>query len=149
VRSNARGQWVNHSTIEIVAVLKNFFKITLRNLWRSKGFSAINITGLAIGMAAAILILLWVENELGTDRFYTHTDRLYQLFNRDKFGGEMHAFSATPKVLAGTVKHDYPEVEEAARYSYINFLVSAGEKRFILKGAFADSSFLNLFDFRY
>ncbi|HSC38403.1 MAG TPA: ABC transporter permease, partial [Chitinophagaceae bacterium] len=134
-------------TIQMTTVLKNFFKITFRNLWRSKGFSVINIAGLAIGMAAAVLILLWVQNEISTNRFFTHTDRLYQMYNRDKFGGETHAFMATPNVMAAALKQDYPETEDATRYSTITFLVSSGEKRFTLRGAFADSNFLHLFDF--
>jgi putative ABC transport system permease protein len=128
-------------------MLKNFFKITFRNLWRRKGFSAINIAGLAIGMAAAILILLWVQNERSTDRFYTNTDRLYLIFSRDKLGGEMHSWPSSPEVMAPVLKKDYPEVEDAVRFTNINFLVSSGEKRFTLRGAFADSSFLKLFDF--
>jgi putative ABC transport system permease protein len=50
-------------------MLRNFFLVTLRNLWRNKSFSAINILGLAIGMAAALLIGLWVHNEVSYDRF--------------------------------------------------------------------------------
>jgi putative ABC transport system permease protein len=127
-------------------VLKNFFKITFRNLWRSKGFSAINIAGLAIGMAAAMLILLWVQNELGTDRFYKNTDRLYIMANRDKFEGQLNVWLSTPAIMAPTLKQEYPEVADAARLYNITFLVSAGEKRFMLRGAFTDSSFLTMFD---
>lgn len=65
-------------------MLRNIFKISFRNLWRSKGFAAINIAGLAIGMAAAMLILLWIQNEWSTDRFYENQDRIYQMYNRDK-----------------------------------------------------------------
>jgi len=128
-------------------MLKNFFKITFRNLWRSKGFSAINIAGLAIGMAAAILILLWVQHELGTDRFYKHTGRIYKIYSRDKFDGEMRAYGSTPEVMAPEIKQNYPDVEDAVRFRNVTFLVSAADKRFMLRGAFTDSSFLNLFDF--
>jgi len=128
-------------------MLKNFFRITFRNLWRSKGFSAINITGLAIGMAAAILILLWVQNELGTDRFYKYTDRIYKLYSRDKFDGEMRAWPSTPEVMAPVLKQNYPDVEDAVRFRNVTFLVSTGDKRFMLRGSFADSSFLTMFNF--
>ncbi|MEP6728147.1 MAG: ABC transporter permease, partial [Bacteroidota bacterium] len=60
-------------------MLKNYFKIAFRNLWKRKGYSFINILGLTIGMASAILILLWIQNELSFDRFYKKSDRLYTM----------------------------------------------------------------------
>jgi putative ABC transport system permease protein len=128
-------------------MLKNFFKITFRNLLRNKAFATINILGLTIGMASAMLIILWVQDELGYDRFYQKIDRLYVMFNRDKFDGALHAWNSTPKIMAPTLKKDYPEVEDAARFSNITFLVSVGEKHFNSRGAFTDSSFLSMFNF--
>jgi len=128
-------------------MIKNYFKVALRNLKRNKAFAAINILGLSIGMASAMLILLWVKNELSFDSFYKKSDRLYVMYNRDKFDGVMHAWNSTPKVLAPALKKDYPEVEDAARYTQITFLLTAGEKHFNLRGAFTDSGFLNMFSF--
>jgi putative ABC transport system permease protein len=128
-------------------MLKNFFKVTFRNLLRNKGFATINILGLTIGMASAILILLWVQNELSYDRFYEKTDRLYLMYNRDKFDGELHAWNSTPKIMAPTLKKDYPEVEDATRFDNITFLLTVGEKHLNIRGAFADSGFLNMFSF--
>lgn len=128
-------------------MLQNFIKITFRNLFKNKGFAVINILGLTIGMASAILILLWVQSELGYDRFFEKTDRLYMMYNRDKFDGEMRSWNSTPKILAPTLKKDYPEVEDASRFQNITFLVTSGEKRLNIRGAFADSSFLKLFSF--
>ncbi len=59
-------------------MLLSYFKIGFRNLWKNKRFSAINLLGLSIGMAAAILILLWVQHEMSFDRFYSNQDRLFQ-----------------------------------------------------------------------
>ncbi len=72
-------------------MLKNFFKIAFRNLWRSKGFSFINISGLAIGMASAILILLWIQNEVSYDQFHEKKDRIYEAWNRASFSGTLNA----------------------------------------------------------
>lgn len=130
-------------------MLKNFFKSTIRNLWRRRGFSAINILGLAIGMAAAILILLWVQNERSTDRFYSKTDRIYLLHNRYKAAGEWQIWDNTPNLLAPTLKHDYAGVEDAARYRIVYFLMSSGDNHLQPRGAFADSSFLKLFDLSF
>ncbi|MHA4809638.1 ABC transporter permease [Flavitalea flava] len=128
-------------------MFKNYLKIAVRNLLRSKGFSFINISGLAIGMASAVLILLWIQNEMSFDRFYKKSDRLYVMFNRDKFSGELWAWNNTPKIMAPTLKKDYPEVEDVVRFNNITFLTSVAETHINSKGAFADSGFLNLFDF--
>ena len=70
-------------------MIKNYFKVAYRNLLRNKGFSAINITGLAIGMAAAILILLWIQDERSYDEFHKNKDRIYEVWNRVPFDGKL------------------------------------------------------------
>ena len=60
-------------------MLKNYFKVALRSLLRNKGFSVINILGLAIGMASAAIILLWVQNEVSYDRFHEKDKRLFEI----------------------------------------------------------------------
>jgi putative ABC transport system permease protein len=128
-------------------MFKNYFRSAFRNLRRNKGFAFINIAGLAVGMAAAILILLWAQNELSTDRFYQKGNRIYLMYNRDKDGeGNKWAWPNTPKILATTLKNDYPEVEDVVRYNNVTFLLTEGEKHFNVQGAFADSGFLNVFD---
>ena len=97
-------------------------------------------------MASAMLILLWVQSELGYDRFYGKIDRMYMMYNRDKFDGEMHAWNSTPEILATTLKKDYPEVEDATRFNNVTFLVTVGEKHLNLRGAFANSRFLTMFE---
>ncbi len=127
-------------------MFRNHFKIAIRNLRHNKAFSFINISGLAIGMAAAMLILLWVQNELSIDRFYEKENRIYLMYNRDKDGaGNAWAWPNTPKILATTLKNNYPEVEDAVRYNNVTFLLNAGEKHLNTQGAFADSGFLNVF----
>lgn len=127
-------------------MLKSYFKIALRNLLKSKGFSFINIIGLTIGMAAAMLILLWIEDEFNHDTFYPKISRIYKMYNRDKFNGEVWAWGTTPKIMATTIKKDYPEVEDATRFSQSNFLLTVGEKKLTTQGAFVDSGFLKIFD---
>src|SRR5260370_42669136 len=81
-------------------MLKNYLKVAFRNLWKNKGFSFINIVGLAIGMASAILILLWIQNEVGYDGFHEKRDRMDEARNRAAFRGDLHSGSPTPTVLA-------------------------------------------------
>lgn len=128
-------------------MIKNYFKIALRNLLRNKGFSAINILGLAIGMASAILILLWIQNEMSHDRFHEKKDRLYVANNRDKINGETLAYSITAKPLAGALKQEYPEVEDAVRITNAPFLFTVGDKHLNLSGYFTDPDFFNVFSF--
>src|SRR5450631_4195611 len=129
-------------------MLKNFFKIAFRNLWKNKGFSFINITGLAIGMASAMLLLLWIYDEVSYDRFHEKRDRIYEAWNRAEFSGEMHSWNTTPKILARTVEHDFPEVELAVRVNWgSNFLITVGEKRIMEPGNIVDSAFLDMFSF--
>jgi hypothetical protein len=104
-------------------MFKNYFKIAFRNLFRNKAFSFINIAGLAVGMASAMLILLWIQNEMSHDRFHEKIDRLYTMNNRDKFNGALWAWSTTPKILGPTLKQDYPEVEEFTRRNETGILI--------------------------
>jgi ABC-type antimicrobial peptide transport system permease subunit len=128
-------------------MLKNYFKTALRNLWKRKGFSAINIVGLAIGMASAMLILLWVQNEMSYDRFYKKSDRLYIAYNKDIFDGEVRCWNTTPKILVPTLKKDYPEVEAATRVNWnFVFIFKIGEKTIKAGGTMTDPAFLTMFD---
>jgi ABC-type antimicrobial peptide transport system permease subunit len=98
-------------------------------------------------MASAILILLWIQNEMSHDRFYERTNRIYLANNRDKVNGKIFAWNNTPKPLGLALKKDYPEVEDVVRLNEYaaNFLVSTGDKHFSLHGEFADPGFLSMF----
>jgi predicted permease len=126
---------------------QDYFTIAWRNLIRNRAFSIINILGLAIGMTAALLIGLWVHNELSIDRIYPGTDRLYLLCNRDVFNGVPWVWDQTPKSIVPVLKKDYPGVQDAARYIDNRFLTSVGDKHFNNLGGIADSGFLTMFGF--
>lgn len=130
-------------------MLSNYLKSAWRNLLRSKGFSLINISGLAIGMAGAIFILLWITHEISFDRFHRHSDRLYEMYGLTTVDQRLSVITLTEQALAPALKKDFPEVEGAARIANIgNFLLTAGNSRFTgIKGNFADPAFLELFDF--
>jgi len=129
-------------------MLKNFFKIAYRNIIRNKGFSFINISGLAIGMASTILILLWIQNEVSHDRFHAKKDRLYTANNKDKFNGQLWCWATTPTVMAPALKLAYSsDIEDVVRSNNANFLFTVGDKRLNVQGNFTDSGFLNVFSF--
>lgn len=129
-------------------MFKNYFKVTWRNLFRNKSFSLINITGLAIGMASAVLIFLWIQNELSYDLFHKKKDRIYQLYNRAVYEGRVECWASTPQVLAAALKSDYPQVEEAVRVNWVGaFVFHAGDKHLETQGYITDPAFLQVFDF--
>ncbi len=129
-------------------MLKNYIKIAFRNLFRNKSFSLINIGGLAIGMASAILILLWVQNEISYDRFHEKNNRLYEVWGNSIYDGALQTGLATPQLMGPALKNDYPEIESAARINWnSSFLFGYGDKHIKATGTWADPSFLTMFSF--
>ncbi len=129
-------------------MLKNYIKIAFRNLFRNKGFSLINIGGLAIGMSSAILILLWVQNEISYDRFHEKNNRLYEVWGNSIYDGALQTGLATPQLMGPALKNDYPEIESAARINWnSSFLFGYGDKHIKATGTWADPSFLTMFSF--
>ena len=98
-------------------MIKNYFKIALRNIKRHSTYSILNISGMAIGMAAAILILLWVQDEWSYDRHFENADDLYRVIeNQNLSGGESSMIVATPGALAAALKEEYPEIIRSVRF---------------------------------
>lgn len=129
-------------------MIRNYFKIAWRNLLRNKSFSLINITGLAVGMASAMLILLWIHHEMSYDNFHLKKDRLYQVWNRYTVDGKVQSWPATPKPMALAIQRDYPEVEHTSRVTFLPPVkIDLGEKKFYGRGKIVDSTFLDMFTF--
>jgi putative ABC transport system permease protein len=129
-------------------MIKNFIKVALRNLLRNKRFSIINISGLAIGMASAIIILLWVQNEISFDQFHKNKDRLFEVWENDNRDGALQTSLNTQQLMAPALKHDFPEIENATRVSWPNtVLVANGEKHIKADGIWVDPAFLTMFSF--
>ncbi|MBT1688565.1 ABC transporter permease [Dawidia soli] len=129
-------------------MLYNYLKIAFRSLRRHKGFSLINIAGLAIGMACSILILLWVRDELSYDRFHTDVHRLYRL-TASLSEMDVHA-AVTPAPLPEALQAQVPVVEQTVRLNGLRKeLMQVGDKMFEEERIFfADSTFLRMFSFK-
>ncbi|MEI3797315.1 MULTISPECIES: ABC transporter permease [unclassified Chitinophaga] len=128
-------------------MFKNYFSIALRNLWRNKGFSAITIFGLAIGMTTCLLITLFVTDELSYDRFNKKADRIYRI-NADFFvNGNAFKERYTPSQLGPVLQQEYPNVENYVRFiRQGNILVKKGTTTLVEKNAcFADSTLFDVF----
>ena len=128
-------------------MLKNYLTIAWRNLLKNKAFSFLNISGLAIGMASAVLILLWVQNEVSYDRFHENKDNIYEAWNRGQVSDKIECWNSTPKILGPTLKKDYPEVEKVARTMNTWFVTSVGMKKFSTESIIVDPEFLKIFSF--
>ena len=128
-------------------MLKNYFKIALRNLWRNKAFSAINIFGLATGIATCLVILMYVQNELSYDRFNKKADRMVRVIFIGQVQGEKMREASVMPPVAKTLLADYPEVEEATRLKSAGSpTIVYGDKTFKEGSvAFVDSNFFNVF----
>jgi putative ABC transport system permease protein len=132
-------------------MFKNYLKIAFRILFKKKAYSFINIAGLAVGMACCILIMLWVQSELGYDNFHENGDRIYRLCMDATLGGaELSApFSNCPSAPA--LIRDYPEVVNAVRLSGDEKILVRYQDKQIYEenSAYADNSFFEIFTFPF
>ncbi|HUQ97578.1 MAG TPA: ABC transporter permease, partial [Chitinophagaceae bacterium] len=125
----------------------NYFKVALRNLWKNKGYSAINIFGLAIGLATCLLITLYVLDEWSYDTYNKKANRIYRVDADIKFGGDLQKLAVGPDPMAATLVKDYPQIENAVRFrNYGSSLVKKGtqnikEERIV----FTDASLFDVF----
>jgi putative ABC transport system permease protein len=119
-------------------MLKNFFKVAWRNLAKNKGYSAINIGGLAVGMAVAILIGLWVYDELSFNKYHQNYDRIAQVMQHANFNGEIGTQTANPALMGPAIKakygSDFKYVVQASWQG--GHLLSVGNKNFDKPGIF-------------
>jgi ABC-type antimicrobial peptide transport system permease subunit len=125
------------------------FRLSLRSLRKNKLYSFINVSGLAVGVATAILICLWIQNEVSHDRFHPNIDRLYLMNNRDKNNGGVFVYNNTVRALGPAIQKDFPEVERMVRVNVANanFLLSHDDKHFSIQGAYSDTGFFSVFNF--
>ena len=96
-------------------MFRNYLKVALRNLWKSKGFTAINIIGLAAGLGVCLLIVFYVADELSYDRFNVNADRIYRIDADISFNNTRFIAALSPKPLGATMVKDYPEIEQMTR----------------------------------
>jgi putative ABC transport system permease protein len=142
--------FIGNSVYWSVQMIKNYLKITLRNIRNHKGYSFINIAGLAIGITACVLLLLWVQDEWSYDRFHTNANELYRILLDPLEASTTHE-AVSPPVLAERMKDNFPEVVNTARVSTSGTLFfKHGEKAFYEgRGIFADSTFFEMFSFPF
>ena len=129
-------------------MFQNYLTIALRNLLGHKGYSAINVLGLAIGMASCVLILLYVQDELSFDQYHAKKDRIYRIAESATITGRSIEAAVTPPSWAPVLARDYPEIEQFTRIKPPNsrWLIRHGDNRFYERYfVFADSSVFDVF----
>ena len=128
-------------------MFRNFIKTAIRSLAKNKTYSFLNIFGLAIGIACATVIFLWVEDELNFDSVNVKKDRLYIARENEKFDTYIFTHSSTPGVMAPAMKEELPGIANVCRTNEgtIPFLFSQGDKSVFASGKYADPSIFDMF----
>jgi len=129
-----------------VDMFKNYLVTSLRNIKKHKGYSFLNVLGLAIGMAACLLVLLYTRDELSWDRYNKNADRICRVvFELEREDRKMVGAGVGAPVAAAMIK-GFPEVEDAVRFSEVDLQVRCGEKQFReSRAAYTDPSFFDIF----
>lgn len=132
-------------------MIRNYFKVALRNLLKRKAYTLINILGLATGMAVCLLIVLFVQSELGYDQHHERADNIYRVVLDRKYPGRSTSYSIIPPSIGEAIKTEFPEVKESTRLfdfggNIGSFFLRIGDKVFEEKRVFAvDSNFFRVF----
>lgn len=142
-------QQENHKT---AIMLRNYLTIAFRNLAKHRFYTFINIFGLAIGVAACMIITLYVLHELSYDRHFANADRIYRVNTEILFNGNHHQLAVAPAPAAAALMRDYPEIESATRFrSWGSQLVRAEKSTENIREnrvIFADHNMLKVFPLR-
>jgi putative ABC transport system permease protein len=128
-------------------MLKNYLKTALRNLWKNKGFSAINIVGLAIGIATCLVILLYVMDELSYDKYNLQAERIYRIDNEIKFGDNHYDGADAPALMGPVFAKDFPQIEHFTRFrNWGSFTIKKGNEKITEdRVIYADSTLFDVF----
>jgi putative ABC transport system permease protein len=129
-------------------MIRNFFRIAVRNISKSKGFTFINVTGMAIGLAASLLILLWVQDELSYEKFNKYAENIYRVEEDQFYSGERYHVTVTPYPSGPVWKEKIPEITEQTRvHPWLPRILFRYEDKVFFESSIiaADSGFLKMF----
>lgn len=142
-------QTIHSENSKFKIMLKNYLTVAIRNLRKHSFYSFINIAGLAVGVAACLIIVLFIVDEFKYDKFNTKADRIYRLHSDIKFGGSSASLTTTSAPAANTLQQDYPEIEATVRFRGSgSYLVKTEEGNENIKEndvIWTDSTFFKIF----
>ena len=131
-------------------MLKNYFKIAMRNLVKNKGFSITNILSLTIGITCTILILLWVQDELNYNKFHANYKNIYQVMATRNFNNQVFTDPNMVMPLAKTIQKEIPHIKYAVVTTYDqSHVLSHGEKKIKKKGYTVSEHFFDMFSWKF
>ena len=135
-------------------MIRSYILVLLRNLFKRKVYSLINITGLAIGIASFIVIMLYVIDELSYDDYHEHSDQIYRVCMIYDFGGVGENSASQPFPVAFTLLNEYPDeivdVTRVFNFQSTRNLMELGDKQFMeSRFFFADSNFFDIFSYEF
>jgi len=130
-------------------MIRNYLKIALRSLWRSKAHSFINILGLSLGIACCLLIVLFVKDEWTFDRFNFKADRIYRVYAKEDWGVNQQFFNTvTPFPMGPALRQNFPEVEAQARIVKTGTQIKIGDQLFSETLTIGERNLFEIFDFK-
>lgn len=132
-------------------MFKSYLKATLRNLWKNRTYSFLNIFGLAIGIVCAAVIFLWVEDEVTFDEAHEKKDRVYAVMANWDYDGNIRTFASTPGLAGPTIKDEIPGVINTCRMTDFSpsFLFNINNKPVYAGGRYVDPSFFDMFSLTF
>ena len=131
-------------------MFKNYFKTAWRNITRTIGYSALNVAGLAIGMAVALLIGLWVYNQYSFDKFLPEYQSVYRVQRNFNSNGDTLTFQTTSLKLADALRTQIPEIEYVAESDWMgDHGLIVGDKKLYIDGAIAGTDFFKIFQYPF
>lgn len=130
-------------------MLKNYIKIAFRNLFRNKIHSIVNILGLALGIAACVLIVVWMQDELSYDLFHKKKDQLFMVMGNDTQNETVKEISGTPGALNQALKDEIPEVAQSTHVFSVKHLFNQSGKKIYESGIHAGEKFFDVFAFDF
>ena len=136
-----------YSNPTVSDMLRNYFKIAFRNLLKNKSYSAINIGGLAVGMAVAMLIGIWINDELSANKHHKNYETLYQIKMHQTFDGHRGTQDAVPFPVGEELKSNYPDFKAVAMYERGegNRSLMVGNQKFLKQGLFIGEEAIDMF----
>jgi putative ABC transport system permease protein len=139
----------NYNDVNHTDMIANYLKVGFRNILRYKVYSSINLFGLAVGMAASLLIILYIADELSYDRFHKDSDRMFRIGSSGRFQGNEFKDAVSSPPIAPALIENVPEVESAVRFFWWRMMpIRYGDKSFVEKRVLvADSNFFQFFSF--
>ena len=127
-------------------MIKNYIKTAFRGLMKNKGFTFLNVFGLALGLATCMLIVFYVFDELSYDRYNTKADRIFRVNEDIKFGGSSNSYAIVPAPMAAALKNDFPEIEQVVRFwNKGGNQVKKGTQNINERAVYTDSSIFSVF----